>query len=242
MFDLNTFDTLRRIHVGYKPDAIIYDPASKHIFVMNGTSENISVLDASRGFLIGTIKLQGAPEFAVSDDEGHVYVNLEDKSVVVKIDSKRNRFLESWSVSPGREPNGIAMDHYSKTLFIACANEKLVTVSTKNGKVIDVVPIGKGVDALVFDSSKGNVITSNGDGTATIITAGSEDWINAKVSETLPTAPRARTIALDPVTHNFYLVTAELGPSPAPTADNPKQRAAIIPGTLMVLKYGTGAK
>jgi len=237
MFDLNSLDTLKRIPVGKGPDAIIYDPASQHIFVMNGKSEDISVLNSATGELITTIKLSGAPEFAVSDRQGHVYVNLEDKSVVVKIDSRKNRFLATWSLSPGEGPTGIAMDMYSKTLFIGCANEKLITLNTKNGKVIDVVPIGKGVDAVVYDSAKGNVIVP-GDGTATLITAGSEDWVNASVAETIQTAPRARTIALDPATHDIYFVTAEFGPAPAPTADKPHPRPSIVPGTFTVLKFG----
>jgi YVTN family beta-propeller protein len=238
MFDLNTFDTLKRITVGTGPDAIIYDPASKHIFVMNGKSEDISVLDAASGSPVATIKLSGAPEFAVSDGQGHVYVNLEDKSVVVKIDSKKNQFRATWSLSPGEGPTGIAMDLYSKMLFIGCANEQLITLNTKNGKVVDVVKVGKGVDAVVFDSAKGNVIVPGSDGTATVITAGSVDWANAAVSETIPTAQRARTVALDPLTHNLYFVSAEFGPAPAPTADKPHPRPSVLPGTFTVFKYG----
>jgi YVTN family beta-propeller protein len=238
MIDLNTLDTLKRVTVGSKPDAIIYDPASKHVFVMNGKSNDISVLDAVTGALEKTIKLSGAPEFAVSDQQGHIYVNLEDKNTVVKIDSKKNRFLATWPLSPGEGPTGIAIDLHSETLFSVCANGKLITVSTKNGKIKDVVPIGKGADAVVFDSATGKVIASCGDGTATVVTAGSDDWINASVSETIQTALGARTIALDPHTHNLFFDSAEFGQAPAPTQDKPHPRGAVIPGTFMVLKYG----
>ncbi|MDP4231698.1 MAG: YncE family protein, partial [Bacteroidota bacterium] len=245
MFDLNTFDTLRRIPVGTKPDAIIYDPYSKHIFVMNADSHDISVLDATNGSVESTIKLSGAPEFAVSDEQGKVFVNLEDKSAIVRIDSKKNTVTATWPVAPGKAPTGIAMHIYSHTLFIACANEKVVLMDSRTGKVMTSVEIGKGVDAIVYDTAAGHgqqfpgfAISSNGDGTATVIGAPSDDWYQAEEFETITTARGARTLALDPKTENLYFVTAELAQAPIATTQDPHPRPPIMPGTFMVLKYG----
>jgi YVTN family beta-propeller protein len=240
MFDLKTLDTLMRIPVGGNPDAIIFDPQTWRVFVMNAKTENISVLDAASGKVIATIKLPGAPEFAVSDHHGHIYVNLEEQNEVVKIDSREDTIMAVWPLAPGEGPTGIAMDRASKRLFIGCANEKMIVVDVVNGKVVTTLPIGKGVDAVEYDPWPKLAFSSNGEGNVTIVReAGSE---NFQVVQTLQTERGARTLALDPRTHNIYLPTAEFGPPPAPTPEHPKPRPSILPGTFMILKYGPEVK
>jgi DNA-binding beta-propeller fold protein YncE len=240
MFDLQTLDTLKRIPVGEKPDAIIYDPATNHVFVMNGKSESITVLGAKSGNRITTIQLPGGPEFAVADGRGHVYVNLEDKSQVVQIDSRSNKIEHTWTLSPGEGPTGIAMDPKTDRLFIGCANQTMIVMDAKHGNILKVLPIGKGVDAVAFDPSTKQAFSSNGEGNVTIVRE-----VNPKsfeVAQTLETQRGARTIALNPKTHNIYLITADFGPTPEATKEKPHPRPQILPNTFVVLKYGMEKK
>ena len=236
MFDLKTLDTLKRITVGKKPDAIIYDPFSKCIIACNGGSDNASIIDAKSGDVKATIALGGGPEFAVSDGKGHVYINIEDKNEVVETDMKNFKVLRHWSLGSGEGPTGIAMDKATHRLFIGCANKWMVIVNSDNGKIIDKLPIGKGVDAVVFDPEKNLAISSNGEGTLTVVHEISPDKF--EVSETVQTKQGARTEALDPKTHDMYLITADFGATPEATKEKPHPRPPILPNTFSLLRYG----
>jgi hypothetical protein len=236
MFDLHTLDTIKRILVGEHPDAIIYDLDTHHIFVMNAKSESVTVLSGATGALIATIPLPGKPEFAVSDEHGHVFVNLEDKSEIVKIGVGINTIDTIWHVAPGESPSALAMDRGKDRLFIGCGNERMIVMDSRNGHVVASLPIGKGIDAAVFDPFTNLAFGSCGDGTTTIIHEISPDKL--EVAQLLETQRGARTIALDTHTHDIYLVTAEFGPAPAATPDHPHQRPSILPGTFTLLMYG----
>jgi DNA-binding beta-propeller fold protein YncE len=202
---------------------------------MNGHSSNISVLDALNGKIVTTIALPAGPEFAVSDGKAFVYVNIEDKSEIVKIDSRTNKIVATWPLTPGEGPTGLALDRKSNTLFAGCHNQKLIMMNARNGKIESVLPIGKGVDAVAFDSEPGLAFSSNGEGSVTIV--GRKDGKYA-VLQTLETQHGARTIALDTKTHDIYLSTAGFGPTPAATTERPHPRPSILPGTFTILKYG----
>ena len=236
MFDLKSLDTLKRIAVGEKPDAIIYDPFSKSIIVCNGSSNNASILDAATGRLKATIALGGAPEFAVSDLAGHVYINIEDKSEVVDVDVKQFRVLHRWKLGRGKEPTGLAMDRKTRKLFIGCANKLMVIMDADNGKIVSTLPIGARVDAVVFDAAKDLAISSNGEGTLTVVS----EKVHApfEVAETVTTQQGARTEVLDEKTHDIYLVTADFGPAPQATKEYPHPRAVILPNTFCLLRFG----
>ena len=236
-FNLITRDSIQQIPVGQRPDAIIYDPTSKHVFTMCAGNNSISVLDAASGSVVTSIALPGRPEFAVSDERGSVFVNLEDKSQIVKIDSKENKIVNVWKVAPGTEPSALAMDRGTNRLFIGCANQKMIVMNAENGKVVKVIPIGKGVDAIAFDPFRRIAFSANGEGNVTIV---SEKIGDSYRAETLQTQKGARTIALDPQSHDFYVVSAEFGVTPEPTKEMPKPRPPILPNTFSVMKYGTG--
>lgn len=237
MFDLRTLDTLVRIPVGQKPDAIAYEPYAKKILVMNGKSEDVSVLDPRTGALLHTVKLGGGPEYAVSDGSGNFYVNLEDASEVLTVSTKTWTVTRRTSVKPGEGPTGIAMDTKSNRLFIGCANSLMIVIDSKSGKVIAKLPTGKGIDAAAFDPVTKLAMTSNGaDGTVSIY---KEETPNKfSFVQTLTTQRGARTMALDPVTHDIFVVTAEFGPAPAATTENPHPRPSILPNTFVLLRYG----
>ena len=236
MFDLKTLAKLGEIQAGKNPDAILYDPATRYVFAFNGKSADATVIDAVKGAAISTIELGGKPEFAVADEKGHVYVNLEDKNSVLKINSKKLNIEKSWALAPGEKPSGLAIDKKNQKLFCGCGNHLMVVVNIENGRVIGSLPIGDRVDATVFDPVRGLIFNSNGDGTLTVIRQ--ESGNKYSVLENLKTQTGARTMALDPKTHEIFLSVADLGPRPEPTKENPRPRPDIIPGTFNVLVFG----
>jgi YVTN family beta-propeller protein len=236
IFDLKTLKVLSQVAVGKNPDAIIYDPASKRIFTFNGASKDATAIDAKSGTVVGTVALNGRPEFAVSDEKGRIYVNLEDKSELVRFDSQKLNVEMSWPLAPGEEPSGLAIDRKHRRLFSVCSNKTLVVMNADDGHLITTLPIGSGVDAAAFDPENNMIFSSNGDGTLTVIREDSPD--KYRVMENIATQKGARTLALDDKTHRIYLVSADFGPPPAPTAERPRPRPSIVPGTFSLLIVG----
>jgi YVTN family beta-propeller protein len=236
VFDLKTLKTIKQIPVGKNPDAIIYDPSSKRVFTMNGASQDTTAIDPQAEQVAGTIALGGRPEFAVSDEAGRVFINLEDKSQIVEIDTHKLAVLNRWSLAPCEEPSGLAFDRKHKRLFSVCSNKQMAVMNADNGKVVTTLPIGNGPDAAGFDADASLIFSSNGEGTLTIIHEDSPDKFS--VIENVKTQRGARTMALDAKTHRIYLVTAEFGPPPAPTPERPRPRPSIVPGTFTLLIVG----
>jgi YVTN family beta-propeller protein len=236
VFDLKTLHVSKQIPVGKNPDIIIYDSESKLVFTGNGGSRDVTAIDPRSETVKGTIPLDGKPEFAVSD-ENHVYVNLEDKSMIVRIDSRKLTVDARWPLAPGEEPTGLAIDEKHHRLFAACGNKLMVVVSTQDGHVVAPAPTGSGADGAEFNSSDQLAFSPNGgDGTLTIIHEDSPDKFS--VVQTLPTQRGARTMTLDPKTHKVFLITAEFGPPPAPTTERPHPRPSVVPGSFTLLIVG----
>jgi YVTN family beta-propeller protein len=234
VFDLKTLAFITRIPVtGLNPDAILYDSFSKKVFVYNGRSANATVIDAVKNTVIATITLEGKPEFSVTDGKGKIYVNIEDKSLVTEIDASSLKVLHNWSIAPGEEPSGLALDNESHRLFSVCSNKLMVILDATDGKVITTLPIGDGCDGVKFDPILKRAYSSNGEGTITIVEEKPGDKFS--VIETVATQPGARTLDINQTTHHIYLPTAEFGPPPEATADNPHPRRTIQPGTFVVL-------
>lgn len=235
VFDLRTTRQLARIAVGTNPDAILYEPATKQVFTFNGGSRDASVVDAKTGTVVHTLPLGGRPEFAVADGNGLVYLNLKDKSEVVKIDAHKLSIDARWSLAPCESPTGISMDIQRRRLFVGCANRLMAIVNTDQGRVIATVPIGSGCDATAFDPQGGLAFSSNGDGTLTVVREDGPDRF--VVVENVATKIGARTMALDSQRQRIYLATAAFGPRPTATANQPNPRPPIVPGsfTLLVL-------
>jgi len=236
IFDLKNLTTISKVKAGENPDAILYDPASKRVFAFNGKSQDATAIDAATGAALGTIKLEGKPEFAVSDGKGGVFVNIEDKSQIDAIDPAKLKVKASWPLSPCEEPSGLAIDRKNHRLFAGCDNKMMAVVDSDTGKVVATAPIGDGVDANAFDPGTGFAFASCGEGVLTVVHEDSSTKFS--VVDNVPTQPGARTMALDEKTHNVYLVTAKFGPPPAPTADNPHPRRTILPDSFVVLVYG----
>jgi YVTN family beta-propeller protein len=232
--NLTTLELISKIKVtGANPDIILYDPYSHKVFVYNGRTANATVIDAKTNKVIATIPLGGKPEFSESDGHGKVYVNLEDKSMIAVINTTTLAVENSWSVSPGEEPSGLALDNETHRLFSVCGNQKMVVMDATNGKIITTLPIGDRVDGCVFDPKLKRAYSSNGEGTLTVVQEKNKNKFY--VLTTLETQKGARTICLDKSTHHLYLPTAEFGETPAPTADVPHPRAPVKPGTFRIL-------
>jgi DNA-binding beta-propeller fold protein YncE len=237
IFDIKTLATNSKVKVGENPDAILYDPASKRVFTFNGRSQDSTAIDAATGKVVGTIKLDGKPEFAATDAKGGIWVNIEDKSELVAIDPNKLEVKAKWPLAPCTEPSGLAIDRKNRRLFAGCDNKMMAVVDADSGKVLATPPIGDGVDATAFDPETGLAFAScGGDAVLTVVREDSPDKFS--VAENVPTQKGARTMALDTKTHKVFVVTAQFGSRPAPTADNPHPRPAILPDSFVVLVVG----
>ena len=235
VFNLQTLEPTGTIAVeGHNPDAILYDGTSGRLFTFNGASQDISVIDPAAGRVIAHIPAGGKPEFAVADDAGRIFINIEDTAQVLVIDARSAQLIARWQLSHCEEPTGIALDVAHERLFSVCRNGVLTVTDTRSGKHVAEAPIGKGPDAAAFDPERGLVFSSNGqDGTLTVIHEVDPDHY-ASVS-TVATQKSARTMALDRTHHRVFLVSAEFGPAPAATAEQPRPRPPVLEGTFKVL-------
>jgi DNA-binding beta-propeller fold protein YncE len=233
VFDLKTLATVSKIKVGDNPDAILYDSLTKRVFTFNGRSQDATAIEAASGKVLGTIKLDGKPEFAVSDGKGEVFVNIEDKSELTAIDPNKLEVRAKWPLAPCESPSGLSMDKKNRRLFVGCENKMMAVVDADSGKVLATPAIGDGVDATTFDDETGLAFASCGEGVLSVIREDSPEKFS--VAESVPTQAGARTLALDAKTHKVYVVTANFGPPPAATAENPHPRRSIVPDTFVVL-------
>ncbi|MEP7213221.1 MAG: YncE family protein [Acidobacteriota bacterium] len=236
VFDLTTLKAVGTIKAGKNPDIIIYDPASKRVFCFNAGSNDATVIDPEKGTVVGTVNFDGNPEFAVSDNKGTIFVNIESKSEIESFDAKTLAVKSHFPLAPCEEPTGIAIDVKNGLIFSACANKRMIVTDAKTGKVVGDIPTGQGTDGAAFDPETRFAFSSNGEGTLTVIGGDAKDKFN--VVENVKTHVRARTMAIDPKTHKVYLPAAEFGTAPAPTKEQPRPRAPIVPDSFMVLVYG----
>jgi YVTN family beta-propeller protein len=236
IFDLKTLKPISKTKVGDNPDAILFDPASKRVFTFNGHSHDATAVDAATGNVIGTIPLGGKPEFGISDGNGGVFVNIEDKSELVALDPQNLKVKSRWPLAPCESPSGLAIDAKNRRLFAGCDNKMMAVVDADSGKVLTTLPIGDGVDANGFDPDNGFAYASCGEGVLTVVHEDSPAKFT--VVQNVRTERGARTMTVDPKTHNVYLVTAKFGPPPAPSAGEPRPRPSILPDSFVVLVVG----
>lgn len=237
IFDLKTLKVIGEAAADKDADAVVYDPFSKRVFVMDGDPHNATVIDAKSGSVVGKIDLGGGPEFAMADGKGTIYINLEDKSEVVAVDSRSLKIKSRWPVAPAGGPTALAMDVEHHRLFSAGREpQKLVVIDSDNGKVLQSFAISGGVDAAAYDPETGLLFASTREGMVHIFHEDSPDKFSEE--ETIKTEVGAKTMGLDSKTHNLFLDTADFAPAPAATEKNPHPRGAAVPGTFRVLVYG----
>ena len=239
VFDLDTFTVVETVRVtGANPDAILYEPFSKRVLTFNGRSANVTAIDAKSRKVVGTLAVSGKPEFAVSDERGRVFVNIEDKNTLAVIDMATFAVSKEWPLGSCDSPTGLAIDRGRNRLFSVCQNRRMIVVDAKSGSIVQELPIGAEVDGAEFDPSLGLAFSSNGEGTMTVVRG--DEAGRFSVVETAATQKRARTIALDSTTHRIYLPTASFGTTPAPTPAQPNPRAPMLPDSFVILVLAPG--
>ncbi len=236
IFDLKTLQATGQVKSDPDTDCVVYDPASKRVFTMNGDSHSSTVIDAKSGEAVKTIPLDGAPEFAVADGKGMVYANIASKDEIAAIDARTMTVQATWSVAPSGSPTALAMDREHRRLFSAGRKpQMLVVMDADSGKVIQSFPIGASVDAAAYDPDSGLIFASTRDGMLHIFHEDSPDQYS--VVDAVKTEFGAKTMGFDAKTHELFLDTADFAP-PAATATNGNPQPAAVLGTFRVLVYG----
>jgi DNA-binding beta-propeller fold protein YncE len=237
IFDLKSLKTLGEIKAGGNPDCIMYDSASKHIFTFNGKTEDSSVIDPATAAVIGTVPMGGRAEFAAADGNGMVYDNIEDTNETVALDSRSLKVKARWPLAPAGTPTALAMDVKHRRLFIGGRNKILAIMNADDGKILQTFPITTGVDTIIFDADSGLIYAS----TREAIHIFHEDNPNKFTEvETVKTEFGAKTMGLDISTHRLFVDTADFGPLPPATPDepHPESERVPVPGTFRLLIYG----
>jgi DNA-binding beta-propeller fold protein YncE len=234
VFDRSTLTTVDTIPAGENPDGIVFEPATRTVWAFNGRSRSVTVIDARTRKVAATLLLPGRPEFPAVDGRGAVFDNIVDKSEIVRIDARTRTITATWPAGCD-SPSGLAMDPAREHLFPVCDGKKMAVLDARDGKLLANPSIGSGPDAARWSARRHLVFASSGDGILSVVDAAAPGY---PTIESLPTQRGARTMAYDPVTDRAYVVTADFGPAPAATAENPHPRPAILPGTFTVIVIG----
>jgi DNA-binding beta-propeller fold protein YncE len=232
VFDLKTFSVSRNVPVGDDTDAMVYDPASKRVFVMEGDPHKAVAIDTANDKVVGEVSLGGDPEFAVVNGAGKLFVNIADQKAIERMDTRTLKVEARWAVPECESPHGLALDVATQRLFSTCTNLKMIVVDAANGRLVQTVPIGQGSDGAGFDAGHKRAFSSNGSGTLTVLQVQGPDKF-ALLQET-PTQPLARTMAVDSDTGRIYLLAGERI-EVDPTATNPRKRYGVAPGSVRLL-------
>ncbi len=235
VFDRVTLEKLASIPAGTNPDGIVFEPHSKTVWAFNGRSMNVTVIDATKRNVIATIPLPGKPEFPTVDGSGTVFANIEDKNEIVRLDADSHVATATWPLTGCESPSGMAIDVVGHRLFSVFDGKRMAVIDSRSGKSIATPTIGDGPDAAAYDDAHKLAFSSNGDGTLTVIDAGKSSY---PVLQSLATQKGARTMAFDSKNGRIYLVSAEFGPRPGVTAENPRPRPSVVPGSFTVLVVG----
>jgi DNA-binding beta-propeller fold protein YncE len=238
MWDAKTLATIKTIDAQGGPDGILGDPSDGRIYILSHSAPNVTVIDAKDGSIVGTIDLGGAPEQAVSDGKGHLYIDLEDKGSIAVVDAKALKLTTTYDLQgKGGTCAGLAMDVKNNILFASCRSpQTMVILNAGDGKILETLPIGAGSDGAVFNPKTMEAFSSQGDGTLTIVKENSPT--SFVVEQTLQTLPRAKTLTLDSKTSRLFLITSEFTPPPPTPPGGRPARGQMVPGTFSILVVG----
>jgi YVTN family beta-propeller protein len=237
-FSLETLKVGKRIKAMEDADGIVFDAFSGHVFVINGDSGTLTVVDPKADSAVATVSAGAALEFGVSGENGKLYVDGVAKNEIVRIDTRSNLVDAHWPLSGCTTPRGLAIDLNTHRLFASCGNKVLEVVNADSGAVQATLPIGAGTDGAAFDPKRRRAFSSNGqDGTLSVIQE--QDAQTFVALGNIPTAPLARTMTIDPATGRLYLVSADIDTSvPAEAANAPgPHRRHIVPGSVKLLFF-----
>jgi DNA-binding beta-propeller fold protein YncE len=238
MWDTKTLAVLKTIDVQGNPDGILFDPFNQRVWVFSHSAPNATIIDAKDGSVVGTLDLGGAPEQAVTDANGHIYVAIEDKDNIAVVDTRALQVTAHYDISEkAKVPAGLAFDARNQILFVGCRNTPTMVIMTTEGKILAALPIGAGVDGAVFNPATMQTFSSQGDGTLTVIREKSPT--SFEVAQTVQTKVSGKTLTLDSKTNQIYVIAAEYGPPlTPPPAGGRAGRGAMIPDSFSILVIG----
>ena len=239
IFDLKNLGVLDRVVVGADPNAIFFDKKTQRVYTADRGAKGVTAIDARTGKIVATSEnLGGRTEHAASDEAGHIFLNMQDRHTLLKLDSQSLKVLNTWPLAPCQQPSSMDIDRIHERVFIGCRSGVMTVVDGDSGRIVTTQPIGKGVDATEFDATRGLVYFSSGEGTMAVFHQETPDKYT--LVESVKTQAGARTMALDRKTGKVFLSVAEFGPRPDPTSANPRPRPPMIPGTFAVLVFAPG--
>jgi DNA-binding beta-propeller fold protein YncE len=240
MWDTKTLAVIKKIDVQGNPDGILFDPFNQRVWIFSHVAPNATIINALDGSVVGTLDLGGQPEQAVTDEKGHLWVDLEDKSQIAAVDAKALKVTAHYDLAPkGGAPAGLGFDAKNHILFAAGAEPpSMVILDADTGKIITSVPIGAGVDGALFNPATMEAFSSQRDGTLTVVKENSRT--SFAVEQTVKTMPSAKTLTLDRKTNHILLIGAEFGPPPTPPAGGGRGRGRgqVVPGSFSILVVG----
>lgn len=232
-FDLKTLKSLKTIKADNDADAIILDPSSGHVFVVDSDPGLITVIDPKTDTVMATLEGGGKLEIGAADGRGKVYVNGEAKSEILRIDTRTNAIDARWPIPSCASPHGLAVDADSHRVFSSCENNVMLVVDADNGKQMAQLPIGSRTDGAAFDPSSKRAFSSNGDGTLSVIAEQSPN--SFVVLGTVTTMRGARTMTLNPTTGRLYLVAADYTVNESVEPADVRHRYSVVPGSAKLL-------
>ncbi len=238
MWDTKTFNLIKTIEVDGSPDGILYDGFNDRVYIFSHKVPNVTVINASDGSVAGKVDLGGAPEQAVSDGKGHIYVDIEDRDNIAVIDANSSVTAHYDLAGKGGTCAGLAIDMKNQILFVACRDpQTMVILSAADGMIISVLPIGKGTDGAAFNSNTMEVFSSQSDGTLTVIKENSPN--SFAVEQNLITMQNAKTLTLDSKTDKIILIAAEFAPPPEAQKQGKRpQHGPMIPESFCIIEVG----
>jgi hypothetical protein len=238
MWDAKTLAVIKTIEVQGNPDGIMLDSFNHRVWVFSHSAPNATVIDASDGSIVGTVDLGGAPEQAVTDGNGHLYVDIEDKDHVAAVDARTLQVTGRYDLSEkAKTPAGLAFDAKNHILFAACRNPAtMVILDSNTGKIITSLPIGTGVDGAFFNPATMETFSSQSDGTLTVIKEKSPTTF--EIEQTVKTQTSGKTLTLDSKTDHIFVIAAEFGPPAAAPPGGRATRGGMIPDSFSILVVG----
>ena len=234
MWDTNTLATIKTINVDGAPDGILFDPFNERVYIFSHSAPYATVIDAKGGSVVGTIDLGGGPEQAVTDGQGHIYVDIEDKDNIAVVDARTLKVTAHYDLAgKGGGPGGLALDAENHVLFAACHDPAtMVILSAGDGKIITTLPIGQGVDGAGFNPQTMEAFSTQGDGTLTVIKENSPT--SFVVQQTVETKRGARTMTIDTKTNQIFTITGDFIPQPS----GQRGRGQMAPDSFSVIVIG----
>jgi DNA-binding beta-propeller fold protein YncE len=230
-FDLKTLKTIGETPVGNDPNLVMVDHRTARVFTADRGAKQLTALDAKTGEVIGHVgPFDGRTEHGASDEKGHVFLNLQDKGLLLRIDARDLKVLNTWTVAPCGLPSAMDMDKTTERVFIGCRSGLFAAVNGDTGAVVSTLPIGPGVDAVEFDTARRLIfVASGGDGTLSIFHEDGPDKYS--LVQKVATEAGARTLAVDHKTGTVYLPVGRF----APPANGARGRGPMVAGSFHVI-------